>query len=578
MTGTGSRRPVGIANPAIAPVSTSPVIVDRFAWLIALACLLLVWLPMVGSGQDDIWIYVHSAESLVNSGGFRNPNGAPQVVVTSWLMTLLGAPLVWAAADQGLWVWLWWKLFALALYLVGIAALLRLLARRVGIVACAGFALLVALFPSTGHWAWGGMDSGLLLLGAVGFARALESLEVGGMTSSRWWVAAAWGTVFCASRTDAMWGFVLPLLLVPWAPDGQVRRRFAHLSLALAIGVGLVVLATWVWTGRPLPNPAMVKAGVGFESLLDGAYYWGQWLTQSPAHMATASLWPLCIVILMGRSSGRIEWTLPAILAAIALTLDIATLVTGGDWMAHFRFATRTLELKCAAVLFAWTGAFQAPWRPAKSGMLVAVVALAAFATVATGHVSGRRGIVVSTSELPADWAAVLTRGVDALPSINKPLKRDSGAIARYLSGSLFQARLEVARNSRRPLVFASYQAGFFVWSLRHTAGSDPVFIDLAGLMDYRLALPREQERTALGLSSGLLHWSQSFASNSGPVAATRGCTPELVYVLEADQGQRQDMFSAGYAVEWEVPGAVVFAMREPGRMADWSDCEWLRS
>ena len=548
------------------------------AWLVGLVVLVLVWLPEAGSGHDDVWIYIHSAEMLAKAGGFININGAHQLVVTSWLMTLLGAPLVHLLAQSGLWIWLGWKVLAFLIYLGGLALLLRHLAHEAGERAVLVVVLLLAAFPSVGAWAWGGLDSGLFLLGAVAFSLALGRLVQSGSGWSNWIIAWVAGAVFCFSRTDASWGFLLPLLIAVMPGNSAVRWRLLGLCIARLVTLTASMVVVWHWTGEPVPNPALVKAGFGWSSLSDGLNYWRQWFSQSPAHLASLLLWPVCMWIIIRRVMGKSADDVLLSIAAVALVMDLASVVTGGDWMSEFRFSTRTLELKLAA---AGVMACQQEWfHRLQHGTAVAwtalLISLIVWASSASGIVVGQRGITAKPPGIRADWLGLLTRGPDSLVDWNEASRRDAEGIGSYMKTDVWRTRLGRARNEGRPIVFASYQAGYFPRLLRLESDNTAVFIDLAGLTDYRLAVPRDQPRTALGLHAGLIDWARSFRDRTGPVGAAGSCVPELVYVLGADRQQLGLMAEAGYTVEWRNASAVIFAAGSTLRRATWQDCRVL--
>ena len=206
-----------------------------------------------------------------------------------------------------------------------------------------------------------------------------------------------------------------------------------------------------------------------------------------------------------------------------------------------------------------------------RTSALAAALVLASTGWTAEGMVR-REGLYQFGSQLAPEhdsWPWDPNVFVEA----NIPARRDTAILPVWIENEL-RGVVDASVQSGRQLVVASYQAGYFPRELRQRfSPKQVVFVDLAGLSDYRIgSLPGW--KSPLGLADGTHHWATTIAAGTSALGkALRDCRPDIVYVLFASRQERELMASAAYRVAYERSiiidgarhGAVIFQSLSDG-------------
>jgi hypothetical protein len=531
----------------------------------------IISLPFIGAGQDDTWIMLFAGEELGRSSWFTNHNGQLQEVSSS----VLGALLAWASsnlAPAGS-EYVTWKIIAWLPSLIAAVIFFRALASNINKVYAVCWVGVLCCIPQWHYWGWGGLESGLFWLLSLLLALTLTT-HVNTPTPK----TAVWLTILTIAlpltRADALWAPLL-LLITPFLMrSAPFHLRFLPALIATG-GLLLFHFIRYQYTGEWLPSPTYAKAGFSIENIQHGLSYLTEFHADSPLHITLALAIPLSglatvrlLLSLIGIRNARpglFEWA-----GTLVLIIDSTTVIVGGDWMTHHRFAIRSVLLKLVVLAQAmawwitWLQKYNLPiWlKRAMAGcaLIVVVSGWSAMGIVAREG-SPARGTSINPNILP-------TTTIDEyFMQSNSPYLRDQTVLMPWIINEL-PTLVQHARDTKRlPLVVASYQAGFFPRELRKRYSIDEVlFIDIVGLTDFRIGkLPGA--RTPLGLSEGMFLWAESIALGRGSLGTLlRQCKPDAVYVLSATPDEQRLMQAGGYQLSYQktmaangTRGAIVF-------------------
>ena len=288
------------------------------------------WLHSSNRAPDDAWISLRYAEHLAGGEGLRyNPGGervegfsSPLHVACLALLLRAGVPAQSASQLSSV-------LAAAALLVVAAAWAWR----RLGPVWGSLAALALALNPSLGMWARGGLETTLFAALVVAALAAADRERPRAL-------AVALGLLLW-TRPEAPLYVAAAAAWLLWRGGGG--RDAWRRSLAVAAGA-LAVYAPWLllrlaYFHDVLPNTYYAKMdGVRAAQLHRGLVYLGEFLRRSEVHT------PLAIAAVGGawhlaRARGarlRPDW--PWLAAAFALAAVAFVLAAGGDNMAEQRF------------------------------------------------------------------------------------------------------------------------------------------------------------------------------------------------------------------------------------------------
>lgn len=523
----------------------------------ALLILILGSAPFIAAGHDDTWIMLFAGETLGQGSWFLNHNGAPQEVSTSVLGALL-AGFAALVAPSG-YEYAAWKFSAWLPAMFAGVLLFDVVRRHCGTFAGYYWILVLTCIPQWNNWAWGGLESGLFWLFSLMFVRALAEWSQQPDGPSGWKVAAL-TFALPLTRADALWAPLILLCAAPWAQTPSTRLRLAPGLCAIAATLAFHCLRRWL-SGQWLPSPAYAKAALSVEGVQQGLNYLYQFHAQTPLHMALAitlplSLWGVIRLLSSLRAAdvrrpGLLEWA-----ALLVLIIDTTTVMVGGDWMGHHRFAVRSLPLKI--LVLALTADLAFTWLSTVSHTpFIRNLTLGAFAVVALSGweadgVVEKPGLFRSASQIsediPLSWNLI-----DYMQASNIPARRDTLTLLPWLDKDLPRLVEQARADGALPLVVATYQAGFFAREVRRRFDvKEVLFVDLAGLTERRIgSLPGD--RTALGLSDGIFRWATTIAQGDNALGHfLENCRPDVVYVIWATHNATRLMASAGYTASYK--------------------------
>jgi hypothetical protein len=517
-----------------------------------------------GAGHDDEFIFLWAGRSLATHPWFANVNGDLEDMVSSPLTGLVAAAADRLAPQGSLVIF---KLFGL----MAAAAVLPLVAMTVARLCGAGtglrlrtaYALLaalgVALAPTFGYWAAGGMETPFQALALLLLALALAAQRTmpGAFHAASLAVAA---TTVVLLRMEGPWVLLLALLVLA---GGRHRMRLQAgdmIALGLPAAVfALVAIWRYQHTGAAWPNPVYAKGGDIAELIPLGlAYAYGFALSTPLAALLQLMTWSIFLLLWFG-GSGRLtllpaERSLLLALSGLAVGQDLFTIFAGGNWMSYYRFLAPTLPLKI--ILLIWAVARCCP--RGRSAFLATV----ALSLLVVGQLfqSGRNPNYPDFVAEPA-WLWPLPATVD-LAQLQRMILLASPAHARDERElrPFVATSLPALLPAGRPLCIATYQVGYFPWMVRERLGPGQVRIaDTLGLND-RIAARRPGPRNPFGVLDG---FAIDRLLQAGEPTLFRLCggQPDLVYVLQAPPVMRANMAALGYRLVWDRPGAVIFGL-----------------
>jgi hypothetical protein len=534
----------------------------------------------IGAGHDDAWIMLFAGETLGKGSWFLNHNDVAQEISTSVLGAILAA-IASALASSGFEFALW-KIFAwlpaMAAGMVLFEILSTVCGRRYGVYGV----LALCCFPQWHYWAWGGLESGLFWLVTLLFLYRLASFS--SVLSNQAALASAFfAALLPLVRADALWAPALLLGSGIFFRNVSIWNRFWPGLLACASVFAFHCLR-YHFTDQWLPNPAYAKAPFSFDSLRYGFEYLYQFHSDSPAHSLLVLAVPISLfgIFKLFRSDAEstcFQVRLFAWVCAIVLTIDLTTLVAGGDWMGYHRFAVRSLPMKVLVIALwindmAKSGVFSKVRRSLQklSGLTLCLLIFSGWTAEGIVERLGyyRNASSISNERLGNTWQGLS----NLIMKSNIPTLRDHAALLTWIIQTLPTLVDAMQRQAKKPLIIASYQAGFFPRELRKRYTTNELFfIDLAGLSDSRVGrLPGA--KTPFGLSDGVFNWAQTLAKGQGPLGNfLSDCRPDIVYVLHAKPEEIQQMREAKFEISYSkfieinglFHGAVIFKSLIPG-------------
>jgi arabinofuranosyltransferase len=230
-------------------------------------------------------------------------------------------------------------------------------------------ALAVALNPSVGTWARGGLESTLFM--------ALVVMALIAAAEERWTTMAVFAGLLALTRPEGLL-YWLPLFLYALY---VLRRDYRAIGIPVLLTLGTYL--TWfifrvLYFHDILPNTYYAKMdGVRAAQTRRGLAYVGEFLGRSEIliPMVLTGVALLAIGFRQRSQAGRF-WGWPPVAAGLASASAVFAILAGGDHMNHFRFLLPMIPL--VMLLGAWAGhrlAEMVPHRPLRI-VLAAVLAL----------------------------------------------------------------------------------------------------------------------------------------------------------------------------------------------------------
>lgn len=528
--------------------------------LVVVSFLAFSSLFFIGAGQDDAWIMLQAGKGVGQAPWFVNPNGALQEVSTSVLGSLLAA-FVTRLSTPGS-EFMCWKIVAWLPAIFSGLLFHELLTKRCGRLWASFWVIVLCCFPEWHYWAWGGIESGLFWLFLILFVHSLVGYTEK-PDATQVLILIAFAVSLPLVRADALWsplvaGFALARV------GGNTNQRRLVFAICPLLLTALFHSIRYSFTGKLFPNPAYAKAPFSLESFQFGVEYLQRFHLETPLHLFLVCAYPLALfgvlrlsrnlIFSRGSPPGYFEWA-----SLVLLLVDATTVVAGGDWMGYHRFAVRTLPLKLIVIAICLPGLRMAGLRDR-----VAFLALAGLALTGPSSkgVVQRAGVFRHESAIASLGLKDMRFGAELFIRSNIPARRDHEVLLPWITTELRPLVEGKRLNGKLPLKFASYQAGFFAWTLRqYFTPEEVLFVDMAGLSDYRIGkLPGK--KTPLGLYEGIRLWAESLGLGQGALgAALVECRPDLIYVLRASDKQRAIMAKGGFNVIYD-KSALIDGMR----------------
>lgn len=541
--------------------------------------LFLSILKFSGAGHDDTWIMIWSGKSLLAKGWFTNYNFDYQEIASSILMPAVAAFSIWISEQNTLVVY---KLISAGFSLLGLLVLFAAIKK---VMASAPYKLpglppvvvsflvvaMTASAPSLQYWTFGGLETSLYFLCLVLFATDCCQYVISGETRfiarlTLWSIAVSLARVegflivigFLASYTT--------LLCVQSAVPRKTIKNLSFLILLTLVASVMVMSLRYFLSGALWPNPVYSKVSVSMSLLGEGASYWVQFHTDSLWGYAYGLATVISLIVLAVRafgirinslSSSMIECS--TICSILLVVIELFIVFSGGNWMGYFRFFAPIVFLKnvlLAVFLYGLVSTY--PYKKTIASLYLLAMLLSLEQAQAKGFVNLWAGGMASCSDITR--LDELSWNISDLNSLvlkkNCAYKRDATGIQPFLENYLGH----IIKNEGRRLVFASYQAGFFPFTLRKHFNPDEVyFLDTVGLANLDVA------RTP-GPKNSIGHIDGTSLANlmcglSGELSQTvLAHQVDLVYALAISDTEEKTLGSCGFRVIYRAPGAVVLA------------------
>jgi hypothetical protein len=339
---------------------------------------------------------------------------------------------------------------------------------------------------------------------------------------------------------------------------GSRDRKAAVFLMTVSLSVFFLIgLARLHYTGAFWPNPVYAKWGGVGELLPLGLIYLKSFLVSSPLLLAiNVAAW-VAIVVFYDRwfklNQSHPQDLLILVVYLFVVLQDIFVLVTGGNWMSHFRFLVVTLPLK--AILFSYMG--ERFLEGTRVRIPVIFIVFSGLALLPSQ--SGQHPVFHAFSQpKPIQLADIPIFSLHDLQSqmifASAPHSRDERDLRPFIENEL----PKFVGKGKKPLCIATYQGGYFPYLLRQYFSSKEVYIvDCLGLINRSMAL-RQGFHTPIGLGDGTHIDKLIMRHDPDLFALCGGERPDLVYSLYVTPIQLQNFFRAGYQLIWSRPEAVV--------------------
>lgn len=552
-------------------------IVQRWFWWVGSVLLATVFLVrsmtlFLGAGHDDVFIFLWSGSTLSDHSWFANVNGEPEDMLSSPLAGLLAWACVAWDKETSLVTFKLAGLFAaiLCIPLTGILSSTlgsqvprngAELAKLWGLAS----ASVVALTPSFSYWAMGGMETSfqaLLLLG-IAFAAYVWSRDPG---LHRVLFLSVLCVLAVVVRIEGFWvPIAITITLVLLRRDARNIATITMLAVIPLMVFMVVGLARMHFTGAFWPNPVYAKAGHFPELVAMGARYLEHFALSSPLlFVLNVAPWGVLLALAWKRYRQQETAEAPAlvgvaVLSALAIGQDCFVLLTGGNWMTHYRFLVPTIPLK-AVILAYLAGRFLVTTRLQVCGLGVMACGVVLLPGQ-DGSNPNFRFFSQPTSVALMDLAAhSLSKLQEQMIMANQPHRRDELGIRPFIETQL-EAFVPAAGST---LCLATYQSGYFPWLLRTRFDVQQIYVvDTFGLNNRRMAL-RYGAKDSLGLIDGQRIDLLVMQGNSELIEVCGAKLPDLIYMLFATRAEDRNLVAAGYQLIWQREGAVVYARRPP--------------
>ncbi len=569
---------------------------QRYRFLLASAGLLFVWLGLtryLGAGTDDVFITLWAGESLAAGHGLVNHNFEPLEVSSSLLHTLIVAVLAKLAPDS---VYTLNKLTGLAAGLLTLGAVCfyrtTLFPRKHLRFPAVGLSLIaLATMPSFLYWTLGGLETPfvalLLLLCAVYFARYMLR-----PTWSHETLLILCQILLMAARPEAV--YLIPFSVIFAGVCGWCvgwRVGLARIILAPSAFFFALGFLRKAYFGTFFPNTVYAKMGAIADKFPPGLFYVRQFyesgyfvLFLGLALITAAVYYGFLLACCLRRRNALTsapEGPLVFVLGLI-VTVHVFVILSGGDWMEHFRFLCPAIPLMivlATSFLFAVVGGLIERMKRAGFSRftvrLFAVFAACLIVPLWAASPFQRGDVTIGQGAFPATIKDASSRisirellaGEGSLDQrvkmLNARYNRDIHTLSRFVNSELpdLDARSD-------GLVIATIQMGLFPYLVRKQyPDPDVYFIDTWGLCTQEIAL--------MGLPGGFFGvWAggalpRVMAGEAGVLSEfVLSKKPNLVYDVNGTDAALLQYAALGYQVVLRCPSALIVFNPDAGGSA----------
>lgn len=536
------------------------------------------------AGRDDTFITLWAGENLAKGLGLVNYNFERVEISSSLLHTLIVAVLARIGPEC---IFTLNKIVGLLagvliLCLIGRSWKILYPWREYRLLAFCCVQISLSTMPSFLYWTLGGLETPfvtfLLLWIVVNFIYYWTRPTLGGeirLLSAQ--------IAFMLARPEAF--YIIPFTLIfvvfhAWIHGWRWRLcRLLLVPAAVFIALGLFRL---VHFGTFFPNPVYAKTTGLFRNIGHGVHYTFGFYTSSFFHffLGAAFIAVVCyFFILLLRSffkenllKTRAEGPLIFVLG-LSITVHLAVMLTGGDWMEHHRFMHPVTPL---VVILSIGFAFRLIRRaeveyfpkfatPDASRMLVLFMAAAILLSWIpqlgqSSRVTSWQGSnKIEVERTATDYSLTqLLDGDGGLDDRVKALSFRYRLVKEKVFPFLEGPFRELYRRSGR-LVIASPQMGWFPYFLKNRYPEyDLYFIDTYGLCDQQVAL-LDMQGSAYGLKVGS-RIMQIVAGKAGPLSEyVLSMKPNMLYSLYMNPQAVARMEALGYEAVSKESGALFF-------------------
>jgi hypothetical protein len=184
----------------------------------------------------------------------------------------------------------------------------------------------------------------------------------------------------------------LLLLIGPFTRGSARRRRAWTEAVVFGVLFGTYFIWRWSYFGAPFPNTFYAKTRGGLHGIIDGAQYTLDFLRDAggPLLVSLAAV-PMIV--------GRTRPVMVPALVVLAFYFGFV-MISGGDWMFHYRFFAHVLPLLAATIAAGLDVVLSLP-RPGKA-RTAAAYALVAIVLLATHMSLGNTELRIARIVLPA--------------------------------------------------------------------------------------------------------------------------------------------------------------------------------
>lgn len=529
----------------------------------------------LAAGRDDTFIMLWAGQSLGESSWFINYNYDKQEVASSITATLIASLTKNLAVENALFVIKICGLViaSLTLWLIWIKRSLIFKDPCHQDKMALGVILATGSSPAFAYWAVGGLEtpyySFFLTVFYIAFISRLTTVKQ--KNTSFDWLLFSTGCFVTLTRTEGFWIILVALITIPVIYKFSLTSALWKVKALLLSLIVLIILCflRYLFTGSLWPSPVYAKVGniqdlipTGWKYITD--YYtssaWG-YVSITGILYGSIFLIRALTTIHSNDSVKNVRIINIAVLVSFITGHHIVTILSGGNWMEHYRFMSPIVPMTNILIFMMFGDAFYVVHKyiPSRISAIIIkkITFILIFLAALLQTITTKEG-AVHTCSTPINKRLLLGGIQDLSKSTilnNCAHTRDWYAIKPFIDNEL----PSLLTKNNNHLTIASFQAGFFPYFIRKKYSPRQIyFIDTRGLTDLQIARIKG-EKTNSGHSDGLRIDLALSQENNSLFAYLSNHSPDLVYERYASPEIRQNFLNIGYSVVWDKPHAVVF-------------------